>query len=55
MRSDLLAMKLQKNNINDFWKEIKTINNCKTSHPSIDGVRGSDGISQLWWMNCQAV
>ena len=49
MRSDSLARKLQKNNFNDFWKEIKTINNCKKSLPSnIDGVSGPDEISQLW-------
>lgn len=49
MRSDSLAWKLQNNNVNDFWKEIKTINNCKISLPSnIDGVSGPDEISQLW-------
>ena len=49
MRSDSLARELQKNNLNDFWKEIKTINNCKKSLPSnIDGVSGPDEISQLW-------
>ena len=49
MRSDSLAKKLEKNNVNDFWKEIKMMNNCKTSLPSsIDGVSGSDEISQLW-------
>ena len=42
-------MEAAKNNVNDFWKEIKTMNNCKTSLPSnIDGVSGPDEISQLW-------
>ena len=49
MRADSLARKLQKNNVNDFWKEIKSINNCKTPLPSnIDGVSGLEEISQLW-------
>lgn len=49
MRSDSLARKLQNNNVNDFWKEIKAIKNCKTSLPSnIDGESGSDKISQIW-------
>ena len=49
MRSDSLARKLQNNNVNDFWKEIKTIGNTKTSIPSnIDGVSGMDEIAQLW-------
>ena len=33
MRSDSLAWKQKKNNVNDFWKEIKTITNCRTSLP----------------------
>ena len=49
MRADSLARKLQKNNLHDFWKEIKTLNNVKTSLPSnIDGVCGSEEIAQLW-------
>ena len=49
MRSDSLARKLHKNNVNDFWKEIRTMNNCKTCLPSnIDGVSGSDAIAHLW-------
>ena len=34
MRADALANKLQNNSTTDFWKEIRTINNCKTSLPS---------------------
>lgn len=49
MRSDSLARKLQRNNVNDFWKEVKAIHNCKTSLPSnIDGVRGAEEVLQLW-------
>ena len=49
MRSDSLARKLQNNSPNDFWKEVRIMNNCKTSLPSnIDGVSGSEKISQLW-------
>lgn len=44
----LTGKEAAKNNVNDIWKEIKTINYCKTSLPSnIDGVRGSE-ISHLW-------
>ena len=49
MRSDSMAKKLQNNSVNDFWKEVKYINNCKTSLPSnIDGVCGPAEIAQLW-------
>uniref|UniRef100_A0A671UZC4 Reverse transcriptase domain-containing protein n=1 Tax=Sparus aurata TaxID=8175 RepID=A0A671UZC4_SPAAU len=49
MRADSLAHKLQNNSHNDFWKEVRMLNNCKTSLPSnIDGVSGADEISQLW-------
>ena len=49
MRADSLARKLQINNVNDFWKEIKTVNNSKVPLPSnIDGVSGLEEISQLW-------
>ena len=43
------AKKLQKKNVHEFWKKIKTINNCKKSLPSnIDDVSGPDEMSQLW-------
>lgn len=49
MRSDSLARKLQDNSPNEFWKEIKRLNNCKTSWPmNIFGVCGSEEITQLW-------
>ena len=49
MRADSLAQNLQNNSHNDFWKEVRMMNNCKTSIPSnIDGVSGADEISQLW-------
>lgn len=60
IKSDLLAKKMQNNNFNDFWKEIKRMNNCKTSLPTnIDGAIGTEGITQLWQntliMNCSIV
>ncbi len=49
MRSDSLARKLHNKSPNDFGKEIKQMNNCKTSLPTnIDGVCGSEEISQRW-------
>ena len=49
LRSDSLARKLQLNSVNEFWKEIRVINNSKTPLPSsIDGVSGPDESSFLW-------
>ena len=44
-----MAKKLQQNNANDFWKEIKVINNSKVPLPSsIAGITGSENIAELW-------
>lgn len=49
MRSDSLAGRLQNNGPNDFCKEIKRMNNSKTSSPAdVDGVIGSEETTQLW-------
>ena len=48
MRADSLARKLQNNSHNESWKEVRMMNNCKTSLPSnIFGVSGAGEISQL--------
>ncbi len=39
MRSNSMAKKLQHNNVYEFWKEVKVLNNSKVPLPiSIDGV-----------------
>lgn len=49
MRSDSFARKLENNNPDDFWKEIRKMYNCKTSLPTnIDGISGSEEFTQLW-------
>lgn len=49
MRANSMAKKLQNNNVNDFWKEVKVINNSKMPLPSsVNGVTGSEQIAQLW-------
>ncbi|KAM4570246.1 uncharacterized protein PAE49_009455 [Odontesthes bonariensis] len=49
MRADALANRLQNNDYSDFWKEVKALNNCKTSLPSdIEGVSGTDNIVEKW-------
>ena len=49
MRKDSLARKLSNLGTNDFWKEVKLINNSKTPLPmDIDGVEGADKIVQVW-------
>lgn len=49
MSSDSLAGRLQNNGPNDFCKEIKRMNNSKTSLPTdADGVIGSEETTQLW-------
>lgn len=49
LRADSLVLNLQNNSYNDFWKEVRMINKCKTSLPStINGVSGSEQICQLW-------
>ena len=49
MRANCMAKKLQQNNANDFWKEVKVINNNKVPLPSsIAGITGSKNIAELW-------
>ena len=49
MRADSLARKLQNNNHYDFWKEVRVMNNCKTSLTSnIEGACGPDKTADVW-------
>ena len=49
MRANSMAEKLQKNNVDGFWKEVKVLNNSKMPMPSsIDGTTGPDNIAELW-------
>ena len=52
MRGNSLASKLKNNRVEDFWKEVKIINNCRTPLPTnIEGVVGSDKIVELFRKN----
>ena len=49
MRADSLAMKLANNNDQEFWKEVKMLNNSRTPLPNnIDGCTGSAEVCELW-------
>lgn len=49
MRADSLARKLQVNNLTDFWKEVKVMNNSKTPLPAdIEGVSSPGKIVEIW-------
>ena len=49
LRREALAKKLSNSNSDDFWKEIKTINNCNTPLPdSVNNVTGAENILELW-------
>ena len=49
MRADSIAHKMQSNSYNDFWKEIKFVNNSKTPLPTnIEGTTGDAKICELW-------
>jgi len=44
-----MAKKLKSNNVVDFWKEVRALNNCKTYLPcTVDGISGTDHIAELW-------
>ena len=44
-----MAKKLENENYNEFWKEVKVDNNSKVPLPcSIDGVSGRKEIADLW-------
>ena len=49
MRADSLAGKMQTHSYNDFWKEVKSMNQSQTPLPTnIDGITGEDRIVELW-------
>jgi len=49
MRANSMAKNFQQNHVYEFWKEVKTVSNCKIPLPtSIDGVVGADNIVNLW-------
>ena len=49
MRADSLARKMQNNNLTDFWKGVKIINNNRTPLPSdIEVVSCPEKIADLW-------
>ena len=49
LRKESLAKKMSNLNHNEFWKEIKVMNNCNTPLPTnIDGATGYDEIAKLW-------
>lgn len=49
MRSDSHPRKVKNNSPNEFWKEIKRMNNCKTCLPTnVDGVSSPEEITPLW-------
>ena len=49
MGADSMARKMMSNNMTDFWKEVRSLNSCKSSLPStVEGVSGEDNIAELW-------
>ena len=49
LRKEALAKKLSDLNVNDFWKEIRKINNSKTTLPSsINNANSPEEINKLW-------
>lgn len=43
-----MARKLIGNNVNDFWKEVRVLNNCKTFLPcTVEGISGPDKIAAV--------
>ena len=49
LRKDSLAKKLSQSRPDDFWKEIRQVNNCNIPLPnSIEDVTGIDEITELW-------
>lgn len=48
LRADFMAKKFLNNNITDFLKEVRTLNNSRISIPcTVDGVSGADSIVEL--------
>ncbi len=49
MRADLMAENLLCNNVNAFWKDVRSINRSNVTLPcSIEGVSGAENIAELW-------
>ncbi len=49
MKADSLAKKLLHNNVTGFWKEVRALNNSKTTLPcTVEGISGTDNIAELW-------
>ena len=48
-RADSMANKLLSNNVVDFWKEVRVLNNSKASLPcTVDGTSGTQNIAEVW-------
>ena len=49
MKSNSMARKLHQNDVQEFWNEVKVINNSKMPLPStVNGVSGDGNIAELW-------
>ncbi len=49
MRADLMAENLLCNNMNAFWKDVRSIHRSNVTLPcSIEGVSGAENIAELW-------
>ncbi len=49
MRADLMAENLLCNNMNAFWKDVRSIHRSIVTLPcSIEGVSGAENIAELW-------
>ncbi len=56
MRADLLAENLLCNNVNAFWKDVRSINRSIVTLPcSIEGVSGVENIVELWRQHYSAL
>ena len=49
LRKDSLAKKLSQSKPEDFWKDIRQINNCNKPLPnSVEGISGKEEFTELW-------
>ena len=49
LRKDALANKLAQGKPDEFWKDVRLMNTCRTPLPcSIDGVSGDANIAGVW-------
>lgn len=56
MWADSMAKKLLSNNDILFWKEVRVLNNCKTSLPcTVVGISRADNIVELWRQHYSAL